>query len=159
MLILISGPCGAGKTSVADELSRLLGCRIVEVDDVKRERYGTTEKSAPGDFTEAGRRARDVLAEDGRAIVVEAFGEEHWVELVRRELPDNTVVRNVYLWCDEGEAIRRKAGTLSPGVVRHQFRRFPGPSFSGRISIDTTSRNPMAVAGIISQLLLERPSD
>ncbi len=148
--IFISGPCGAGKSSVADNLSQLLNCRIVEVDDVKRERYGTTERSTDDDFTQAGRRAKEVLREDDEVIVVEAFATEFYVELVRRELPDHTPVQHFYLWSDEAEAVRRKDRKLSLSVVHHQFRRFPGRTYRGRTSIDTTARTASDIAAEIA---------
>ena len=152
--LLVSGPCGAGKTTVGAELSRLLGCPVVEVDAVKLERRGTTVTSRLDHFTEAGRRAAAALRQQGCAIVVEAFAGESWVDLVIRELPEGTQVSHFYLWCDLAEAVRRKAGELSPEVVGGQFQRFNGATFPGRVSFDTTARPATEVASEIAAMFL-----
>lgn len=120
---------------------------------MKIERHGTTAKSTPGDFSEAGRRAKAALAEHGRVIAVEAFGEDYWVQLVTTELPSGTTISHVYLWCDPDIAVSRKADQLPEAVVRGQFQRFKTATHPGRASFDTTTRPAADVANEIASTI------
>ncbi len=152
--IFISGPAGAGKSSVAVELSKLLHCPVVEVDDVKLKRRCTTERSSTEDLVDAGDQAAAALAKSDQVIVVEAFGPEApFVELVAQQLPRSTSIRHFYLWCQPDIAVERKKGALSPSIVRQQFGRFPGPAHPDRTSINTTRRRVQEVAAEIATAL------
>ena len=141
VVIFLTGHAGSGKTTVAEEMSRLLdGATVVEVDDIKVQRYGTTEECRPSeDFPEAGRLAGLALAGHDRVIVVEAFGDDAHIAYVQNALPPDAKTIKVLLKCHPGEALKRQQGVLSNEAVTNQLARFQGMQFSERRVIDTSN--------------------
>jgi hypothetical protein len=82
VLLLLRGTTGSGKSSAADWIkTRYAQVTVIEVDDIKLVKYGTTALCNPAeDFPEAGQSVKDSIA-DGRAtVVVEAFCEEEHLQ-------------------------------------------------------------------------------
>jgi predicted kinase len=155
---VLSGPPGAGKTSVARELAALLGnADIVEVDDIKKERYGDTRCCKPHlDFPEAGRRAVKRLESCSTVIVVEAFAVDEFLELVLQQLPRDVQVDNFLLWCDVDTAVKRattrEVDRITEDDVRRVFACFKG-AYPNRRKIDTDAADPSETAAEIATLL------
>jgi hypothetical protein len=114
---------------------------VIEVDSVKEQRHGTSTVADLEDFSEAGRRARKLLAEHDRVIIVEAFAGAVETERTSRELSTETAISHVYLWCEPDTAVSRKSGQLPEAVVRDQSQRFSNATYTGRFSLDTTKRS------------------
>jgi adenylate kinase family enzyme len=72
-LILLRGVPGAGKTTVARAFAaKFSGWDVVQVDDIKIERRGTTLEFHRDDWAESGRRAKLIL-DAGRNVLLVAF--------------------------------------------------------------------------------------
>jgi len=93
-LIVIVGFMGAGKTTVARELARLLNCRSIDLDELISERERRTpgqiiEKSGEDEFrrkeTEALREVLDQLNDDSSANII-ALGGGAWIVNENRKL-------------------------------------------------------------------------
>lgn len=88
--IVIAGFMGAGKTTVAREIARLLDCACVDLDDLITAREGRTpqalidEEGEPA-FREIETHALDEVLRDARARVV-ALGGGTWVSEHNRAL-------------------------------------------------------------------------
>jgi len=141
-LILLRGTVGSGKTSVARILAELRPeLKVVEVDDIKIEKYGTTVECIPSrDFPEAGRRAMSHLKRGFHAVVIEAFCDLDHINYVLAESErrlDSTDVTMIWMNCTESTAVARKE-SLSAGTVHEQFKRY-GTRYvhPGELSIDT----------------------
>lgn len=102
--------------------------KVVEVDDIKRERYGGTEYCDPGhDFPEAGRRVKAHVEKGFKTIGVEAFCERAHVQDFLRgtgHALHSPWVSFVWLRCSLETSIRRKAGEISESVIRMQHKRY-----------------------------------
>ena len=129
-LLILRGAIGAGKTSVAAEfLRRRPEIAVVEVDDLKRERHGTTSICVPHlEFAEAGRLARTMLADGRLTIVIEPLCDPVHLKLVLDEVgrregsPD---VSFVWLECARATSRARTTELFPPHVVDDQFARYP----------------------------------
>jgi predicted kinase len=80
-LVVVSGPAGSGKTTLAHEIARAIGCLAISRDEIKEGMVHTTPNfvAAPGD--ELTRRALpvffgvlDLLLRAGVTTVAEAAG-------------------------------------------------------------------------------------
>ncbi len=124
------------------------------MDEIKRERYGTTERCIPDkDFPEAGRRASQALDGADRVVVVEAFADEKHIELVRRQLPKDAREEHFLFWCEPSIGEGRKRGEIDPSMVSSQFQRFAACTYQNRTRIDTSNRTAADVAAEIASNL------
>lgn len=129
-LLILRGAIGAGKTSVAAELSRRRPeVAVVEVDELKKVRHGSTSVCVPHlEFPEAGRRACESLAAGRLTIVIEPLCDPSHLRMVLDEIgrqegsPD---VSFVWLSCDRETSLTRTKDLYPPHVVEDQFARYP----------------------------------
>src|SRR5438093_1581417 len=119
-LILLRGTPGSGKTAVGSGFAqRFAGWQFLELDEVKRERFGVTVFD-PEAFSEAGRRARTAL-DSGRSLIAEEFFLNR--PLVERFLQptdlalDSPEVISFWLDCDLEVAVQRKERMMHRNVV------------------------------------------
>lgn len=129
-LLILGGATGSGKSSVAQAIARSLpGVRIVEVDDIKRDKYATTAHCIESvDFPAAGRTAKAYLDQGYDTIVVEAFCHARNFDWVLGEVglglnsPNVTVV---WLECALRTSLDRKRGPELPEhVIQGQHTRY-----------------------------------
>ncbi|GIW78881.1 MAG: hypothetical protein KatS3mg105_0688 [Gemmatales bacterium] len=128
-LVFLGGTVGAGKTAVASSLQkRQPDVDVIDVDEMKRQHYGTTEVCLPDlDFAEAGYRAGR-RHQPNVAIIVEPVCErEHFRSILDAAglHEDDPNVRYVWLECSLATALERKKGVLDPGAIKAQYARYP----------------------------------
>lgn len=129
-LIILRGCTGAGKSSVAKSMAGIIpSLAVVEVDDIKMRRHGTTTICNPDvDFPEAGKIARAYLDNGLDVVIVEPFVSPEWYQQMldgAGMTEDSPGTLSVWLACTETNAIIRKAGELSPDIVKQQFQSYP----------------------------------
>jgi adenylate kinase family enzyme len=140
--VILSGPPGTGKSSIAKEVSKLLDdAAIVEVDEFKKRNHGgTTTVSAEKDFLEAGKMAATEINDHQYVLIVEAFFVPSLLDKVLAQLPEQTRVEKFLLWCDEGTAVRRaterEVDRLAESDVRNVYRCF-SKTYADRVTVDT----------------------
>ena len=151
-LILLRGTIGSGKTSVSKELKRICPeTELIEIDDIKLEKYGTTIKCDPiVDFREAGERAGPLLSWGLNVVVVEPLCEKdhyRYVLEAANKAEDSTDVIPVWLECSMPIAIKRKSKDLSENIIRCQFCRYTNRYRpKNELIIDTESKSIGRVA-------------
>lgn len=164
VLVVLRGLTGSGKTETLKQLCRddRLNLVPVEIDEIKRDRYGTTTRCVPHeDFPEAGRRARELMEREHNVVAEEAFACRQHIDLflesagVRLGDPRLLVFR---LKCSEKTAQQRKLGALSRADVAGQYRR-PVDDLPGEYVIDADARSPTEVVGEIAHILMSLPHD
>jgi chloramphenicol 3-O-phosphotransferase len=148
-VVILRGTMGAGKSSVAERLAEITPLKmvVVEVDDLKFIQFCSSEHSSTESFVDAGKVANQKLREGSLLVVVEAFVEKCWVDLVVRQIEEPC--RFVYVWleCPLNIAVERKR-EFSRDVVSGQFSRYskryhhPGEIVvdAERHSVDETAR-------------------
>jgi len=130
-LLILRGAMGAGKSDVTKELrQRRPALKVIEIDDLKRAKYGTTEKcNPPVDFPEAGRLAKADLDDGCHTVVVEPLCEVEHLQFVlnatgrSENSPDVSIV---WLDCSLETAIARKGAAYPRSVIEGQHRRYAG---------------------------------
>ena len=128
-LIVLRGITGAGKSTVGRSLAGH-GFSVLELDDVKMEKYGTRTKCIPAeDFPSFGRQVRSHLEAGRDVVAVEAFVDLEHIDWFLRNAgkqlqdPDVSVV---WLECSVQCSVERKPGALRERTVRWQHSRIPG---------------------------------
>ena len=147
-LVILRGITGAGKTTLGKRLAQPPnGFTVMELDDVKLSKYGTTTKCTPNtDFPEFGRRVGHELRMGKDVVAIEAFVDKQHVDWfmngVANSVPSDSIFV-VWMQCDVATATQRKAGVLDPAVVKRQHARLPGRFHHlGELILDTTSLRP-----------------
>lgn len=157
-LLVLRGVTGSGKSEVA----RLLGQRphsftVMELDEIKLQRYGSTENCRPEvDFFQFGRALYGPLQAGKDVAAVEAFMDrEHldwFLNAVGRQY-DSPKTFFVWLQCSVAESIRRKP-ELSRAAVEFQHQRvLSRHPVAGELVLDTTRLSPEQVAAAILQYI------
>jgi hypothetical protein len=128
-LLILRGAIGSGKTSAGAELLRRRpSLAVIEVDELKRYRYGTTGTCVPHlEFPEAGRLTRDALDAGRHAILIEPLCDEEHVRLVLAAAAREEGSKDVsfaWLECTIDTALARTASLFAPDVVAAQFARY-----------------------------------
>jgi len=162
-LLILGGAVGSGKSSVARGIARSQSSvRIVEVDDIKRDKYGTTACCVESvDFPAAGRAAMAHLGRGHDTIVVEAFCDARHFDWVLGEAgldlssPDVTVV---WLECALRTSLDRKCGPELPEhVIWGEHKRY---AVRHRAVEECTLRtDDLSIPQIVEQILVILPSE
>lgn len=160
-LLILRGAMGAGKSAVAVVLrQRRPRLKIVEVDDIKLERYGTTEKCCPSkDFPYAGKLAKSALDKGFTAVIVEPLVELTHLQLVldtTGKTEDSANVSFVWLDCSIRTAMERKSGSFQESVIEGQFQRYTNRYRPKRERIIST--DDLSVEQIAEEILEMLPS-
>jgi len=120
-IAIIRGLTGSGKTTLLNEIVTRFNYEKVEIDDLKRAKYDTTEKCNPeDDFPEAGRKAKK-LADQGKNVVIEEpFTELRHLELFKKGFNDIDKYDVTYIFLETSlqTALKRKEGILKPELVK-----------------------------------------
>ncbi|WP_433343238.1 AAA family ATPase [Streptomyces sp. CA-253872] len=124
MIVWLGGTYGAGKTTTARELARILpGARVFDSEEVGALLRGILRDEWPGNFQHwrmwrglVVETARQVLAYAGGALVVPqtVLSEEYWDEIEAGFLAAGTPVRHFVLHADEETLRARIAGDDKP---------------------------------------------
>ena len=127
-LLLLRGAMGAGKSAVAKVLEGSPGVAIIEIDEIKLKKYGTTERCDPPiDFREAGAEARRAMGAGNDAIVIEPLCDRQHIDFVLAGAglsADMSNVLSVWLQCTLATALSRKGQPYRPTVIEHEHRRY-----------------------------------
>jgi len=128
LLIVLRGTVGAGKTTIAQEMIKMHdNMQIIEVDDMKRNKYGSTMECNPEeDFREAGVEAKKSLDKGYDVVVVEPFCEAfhyRYFLAAAKLSEDSKDVLPVWLDCDLSNSLSRKKEEIPEEMVRllHQW--------------------------------------
>jgi len=104
-----------------------LNIRKIEIDEIKRQKYGTTAKCRPEvDFEEAGKQAAEFLRNGINVAVEEAFCDKAHIDFALKGAnmdasdPRLLIIR---LECSVGTAMERKKEQLDPRIVGEQYCR------------------------------------
>ena len=157
-LLILRGITGAGKTTLGARLAGpRYGFHVMELDDLKAEIHAG--KCVPHmDFPEFGRRVRRELDQGKNVVAIEAFIDKdhfNWfLDAVGVSLADPSIFV-VWMECDVGTSIERKADVLTEQVVRGQHRRLPGKfHVPGELSLNTAA---LSKDDIVQRILAHLP--
>jgi shikimate kinase len=156
ILVVLRGVAGTGKSTVAKLVASALegDYRVLELDNIKIERYGTTTKCRPKeDFPKLGQDAHRLLQRGINVVAVEAFVDREHVEWFLQKAGRSSISPGtffVWLDCNVETAIQRKADVLTPEVVKGQHARLSRRHrITGELTIETSNRTPEEVAQTI----------
>ncbi len=135
-LIVVSGPQGAGKTTLAHEIARAVGCPAVCRDEIKEGMAHASPGFTPGDGDELTARARPaffgvlrLLAEAGVTTVAEAAFQDRVWRLDLEPLLAVAEIRVVHCAADPEAAFERIVRRHARDATR---RAHPDPGADGR---------------------------
>jgi len=159
ILIVLRGTVGAGKTAVAEQLRKTHeNMRIIEVDDIKSEKYGSTMECNPEeDFREAGIKAKKLLDKGHDVVVIEPFCEalHYRYFLAAAQLSEESRdVLPIWLDCDLANSLSRKKEEIPEQMIRLLHQWYPKryiPEDEMHINTDSISMEEV-VAKIQSHL-------
>lgn len=131
-LIIVGGPPGTGKTTLAHELARTVGCPAICRDELKEGMAHATPGYAPGPTDELAMRTLstffevvEVLLASGVTTVAEAaFQDRLWrpgLEPLRRMAR----IRIVHCTADAGVALERRRGRFAANPLRRAHEAAP----------------------------------
>lgn len=120
-IIIIRGLTGTGKTTLLREIVSKFNFEKVEIDDIKREKYNTTEKCNPEeDYPEAGKRTKELVNSDKNVVIEEPFTDLKHIDLFKQgfdEIDKHNIIY-IFLKTSLSTAIERKKGILNPHLVK-----------------------------------------
>lgn len=154
-LIVLRGSVGSGKTAVANQMRSIVPALvIVEADDIKLSRYGTTVRCEPSSvFPETGSKARRYLDQGIDVVVVEPFVERsHYLLMLQGAnlSEEDPGVMPIWLNCTVNTALKRKVGVLNERIIREQFQRYVGRHQPiNELVLDTDDQQAMSIAAMI----------
>ncbi len=150
-VVIIRGLTGSGKTTLLNEIVKSFHFEKVEVDDIKRKKYGTTERCTPNqDFPEAGRIAKKLVDDGNNVVIEETFTDLDHIALFKKGFDDldNHDITYIQLKTSLQSAKKRKVGILNPSLIETIYKERATP-ISGELIYDTDSTN---IDKIISDL-------
>ncbi len=111
-VIVLRGPCGAGKTTVAREMCRRVPNSVhINIDDIKKKMSGSVHVSCPGDpeqwFEQSNALAKQELTHDKSVILDEAFAYPHLLSIATNGLTEIAKVFIVEIRYDDDEHVSR----------------------------------------------------
>ena len=163
-LLLLRGAMGAGKTSVAARLLlRAPQLVIIEIDNFKIQKYGTTEKCNPAvDFKEAGALAKAAVDSGKDVVVIEPLCEQQHIDFVLDGAglsKESSHIASVWLHCSPEIAIARKGQSHKLSVIQEQHQRYSTRvRLKNEVIIDTDTSSVDDVAYQVLQCLRQHRS-
>jgi predicted kinase len=163
-LIVLRGTVGAGKTTVAEKLINTNGnMRIIEVDDIKKKKYGSTMECNPEeDFKEAGIQAKKLLDQGHDVVVIEPFCEAFHYQyfLASAQLSEESEhVIPIWLDCDLAHSLSRKQQEIPEQMIRLLHQWYPKRYIQeDELHINTDNISKEEVLAIIQSHLTSRCS-
>ena len=166
MIIALTGFMGSGKSSVGKELSTLLGCHFIDLDDAVEKMDGRT---IPEIFAEDGEEMfrqeeaealkKTLADQDGRDSVIALGGGSVMNAQIRGMLSEAVVI---YLRTSLEELEERlKESTGRPmlqkyGIAELLGARIPTYESTADFTVDTDKKNPAETAGEIVYMMSSR---
>jgi predicted kinase len=153
--VVVSGPAGTGKTTLAHELARAVGCPAICRDEIKEGMVHAADDFVPGPGDDLTMRTLPLffatlrlLLEGGATVVAEAAFQDHVWRPRLEPLADIARLRVVQCHTDAATARQRMAGrqgraahtdaaVLADAGYHEAFRRLALPVPS--IDVDTTA--------------------
>ncbi len=170
ILIVLRGPCGGGKTTVARELGgRVDDLRYIEVDAVKRDVSSSTSSNNCAEialwFCETNKRIKEGLKNGQVVVVDEAFAEPYLFKIAMLGLEDQVNIFIVELFYPLEVHVQRysqKTDKVHPNeeTIRSHYgyyqngRIFPKGNSDFKIANDLSITDPEQSASQIADQIL-----
>lgn len=152
VLVVVSGPMGSGKTTLAHRIAQAVGCPAICRDEIKEGMAHTAPGFVPGVGDELTRRTLpvffgvlDLLLRAGVTTVAEAAFQDHVWRPRLEPLRDLARIRIVHCTVDADVAFRRslRRGEANPLRAAHAD---PGPGDAARSAQAHRAFDRMSVA-------------